>query len=127
MTSVKFRQENGVLSMEVRGHTGFAELGRDPVCAGVSTMAMTVAQCAQDMGQAGKLQKAAHVVVRSGRVLATVKPKEEYLPEALHLYQVGLTGMQLLAEVYPESVVLEVFDAGKPESIDTESSTIRTD
>ena len=45
MIEVRFEEdrEKGVLSMELRGHAGFAELGRDPVCAGASVLAMTLA------------------------------------------------------------------------------------
>ena len=87
--------------MEVRGHAGFAELGKDPVCAGASVLAMTAAQCVKAMEQAGRLQKKAHIVIRSGRVLVTAKPREEFWNEAKHLFWVGETGMRLLSEAYP--------------------------
>lgn len=103
MTTVRFGkdEEKGVLSMEVLGHTGFAEAGKDPVCAGASTLAMTVAQCVKTMEEAGRLQKKAHIVIRNGRVLVTAKPKPEHLQETRHLFWVGETGMRLLAEAYP--------------------------
>ena len=69
MVEVRFEEdrEKGVLSMELRGHAGFAQLGRDPVCAGASVLAMTVAQCAKAMEEAGRLRKKAHVIIRGGR------------------------------------------------------------
>ena len=108
MTTVRFEKdlENGVLSMEVRGHTGFAEAGKDPVCAGASTLAMTVAQCVKTMEENERLQKQAHIVIRSGRVLVTAKPKTEYLQETRHLFWMAETGMRLLAEAYPENIVI---------------------
>lgn len=90
--------------MEVRGHAGFAELGRDPVCAGASVLAMTVAQCVKCMEEAGRLRKKAHIVIRGGRVLVTAKPREEYRGEAEHLFWMGETGFRLLAESYPGNV-----------------------
>lgn len=124
MTTVDFRQENGVLSMEVRGHTGFADYGKDPVCAGASALAMTLAQCVLDMSDDGKLQKAAHNVVRPGRVMAVAKPRPEHYSEAQHLYQVILTGMQLLSESYPEHVTLQVSVTGnEPEEIEDSPTT----
>lgn len=109
MTTVRFEKdlENGVLSMEVRGHTGFAEAGKDPVCAGASTLAMTLAQCVKSMEEAGRLQKKAHILIRNGRVLVTAKPREEYLQETRHLFWVGETGMRLLAEAYPENIEIQ--------------------
>ncbi len=61
MITASFEQsrEKGILSMELRGHAGFAELGKDPVCAGASVLAMTAAQCVRSMEQAGRLQKKA--------------------------------------------------------------------
>ena len=112
MTTVRFDKETekGVLSMEVLGHTGFAEAGKDPVCAGASTLAMTVAQCVKTMEEAGRLQKQAHIVVRNGRVLVTAKPKPEYLQETRHLFWAGETGMRLLAEAYPQNIEIQSGD-----------------
>ena len=108
MISVRFEEnkERRVLSMEVRGHADFAELGKDPVCAGASVLAMTVAQCVKGMEEAGRLQKKAHIVIRSGRVLVTAKPVEEFWNEAKHLFWVGETGMRLLSEAYPGNVAI---------------------
>ena len=110
MIGVRFQEdrEKGVLSMEVRGHAGFAELGRDPVCAGASTLAMTLAQCVKSMEEAGRLRKKAHILIRNGRVLVTAKPRAEYLQETRHLFWVGETGMRLLAEAYPENISVKV-------------------
>jgi len=106
MIEAKFEigKETGYIAMTVRGHAGFAELGKDPVCAGASTLAMTVAQCIQSMGESGKLQKKPNIVIRGGRVSVTAKPKKEHFAEALHSFYVGEIGMQLLAESYPDHV-----------------------
>ena len=106
MVEVRFEvdREKGMLSMELRGHAGFAELGKDPVCAGASVLAMTVAQCAKAMEEAGSLRKKAHILVRGGRVLVTVRPRTACFSEARHLFWIGETGLRLLAEAYPENV-----------------------
>ena len=44
--------------------------------------------------------------IRSGRVLVTAKPKTEYLQETRHLFWMAETGMRLLAEAYPENIVI---------------------
>ena len=109
--SFEFGKETGYLAMKVRGHAGFAELGKDPVCAGASTLAMTVAQCIQSMGEEGKLQKKPNIAIRNGRVSVVAKPKQEHFAEAFHVFYIGETGMQLLAEAYPEHVELTPFVA----------------
>ena len=99
--SIEQSREKGILSMELRGHAGFAELGKDPVCAGASVLAMTAAQCVRSMEQAGRLQKKAHILIRGGRVLVTAKPKEESFDEARLLFWAVETGLRLLSEAYP--------------------------
>lgn len=103
MISARFEQDRaqGFLSMELRGHAGFAQLGKDPVCAGASVLAMTAAQCVKSMEEAGRLRKKAHIVIRGGRVLVTAKPREECFNEARHLFWVAETGLRLLSEAYP--------------------------
>lgn len=111
MVTAKFEygKDSGYLSMQVKGHAGFAELGKDPVCAGASVLAMTVAQCAEHMHAAGQLEKRPSVLIRNGRVSVTVKPKPECFDTALHLFYVGQTGMALLAQAYPANVQFTPF------------------
>ena len=106
MITASFEQDRkqGFLSMEVRGHAGFDALGKDPVCAGASVLAMTAAQCVKTMEQAGRLRKKAHIVIRGGRVLVTAKPREESFDEARLLFWAAETGLRLLSEAYPKNV-----------------------
>ena len=104
MVTARFSHDGDAWTMNVRGHAAFAELGKDPVCAGASVLAMTIAQCAQTMYDAGKLQKKPHVTIRNGRVDVTAKAKPEYEGELRHTFFVGEVGMQLLSESYPDHV-----------------------
>lgn len=115
MTTAKFEcsRESGFLKMEVKGHAGFAELGKDPVCAGASVLAMTVAQCVESMHAAGQLDKKPRTLIRNGRVSVTVKPKPSFFDAALHVFWVGQTGMLLLATAYPDNIKLEPFIASE--------------
>ncbi len=103
MIRVRFQtdRERGRLRMDLRGHAGFAELGKDPVCAGASVLAMTVAHCVTAMEKAGRLREKAGLTIRSGRVSVTAEPKAESFGEAQHLFWVGEAGLRLLAEAYP--------------------------
>ena len=107
MISVRFEKSEEAMTMEVIGHAGFAEMGKDPVCAGASMLAMTAAQCVKCMEEAGRLQKRAHIVIRNGRVLVTAKSKAEYMQETRHLFWVAETGMRLLAETYPGNIEIQ--------------------
>ncbi len=112
MVTAKFEyiRDKQTLVMNVKGHASFADLGKDPVCAGASVLAMTVAQCAVDLGERGMLQKKPNVTVRNGRVTVIIKPKTEYLYMALSLFGFGQRGMQLLEESYPAHVRLLPFE-----------------
>lgn len=113
MVTAKFELGKEFIAMTVKGHAGFAELGKDPVCAGASVMAMTVAQCIQHMGEEGKLQKKPSIVIRNGRVTVTAKPKTDHFQEAFHIFYVGEVGMQILAESYPTHVQFTPFVTAK--------------
>lgn len=103
MIKARFEQdrEKGAFVMEFIGHAGFGELGRDPVCAGASVLAMTAAQCVKIMEEAGRLRKKAHIRIQNGRVLVAASPKEEARGETEQLFWVAETGMRLLCEAYP--------------------------
>lgn len=108
MIEVRFEKdrEKGVFVMELAGHAGFGELGKDPVCAGASALAMTAAQCVRSMEEAGRLRKKAHIRIRSGRVLVAASPKKEAVPETALLFWVAETGLRLLSEAYPGYVAV---------------------
>jgi uncharacterized protein YsxB (DUF464 family) len=119
----EFEPEIGVLTMTVTGHAAFAELGKDPVCAGASVLAMTVAQCIQSMSETGQLQKKANIIIRNGRVTVTAKPKPESFSQALHTFYVGETGMELLAAAYPGHVAVKPFVTPDEGADNKDSST----
>ena len=119
MTTAVFEKlpEKGVLHMDVRGHTGFAELGKDPVCAGASILAMTAVQCLMMMRDKGLLKKKPRVVVRNGHVEITAKPLETAFSEAEHILWMAQVGMYMLEEAYPGSVKLIPFETARADSI----------
>ncbi len=109
MIETKFEQSGDALILDMKGHASFAEMGKDPVCAGASILAMTVAQCVRNMSEEKKLQKRPTIRIQNGRVLVVCKPKREYYHEALHLFYIGETGMHLLSVSYPDNVTLTPF------------------
>ena len=126
MTTAAFTIENGSIIMDVKGHAGFAELGKDPVCAGASVLAMTCAQCVMGLWQAGALRKKPRVRVENGRVLVVAKPKEGKQPTVRYPFWVAETGFRLLEESYPAAVQVKKSEPAEAVSIE-ESSTLRTE
>ena len=52
VTARVFLRQDEAIEMRVNGHAEFEELGKDPVCAGASILALTVAQCVDMMAEA---------------------------------------------------------------------------
>lgn len=123
--SMKIIRDKGAIELRVHGHAGFDELGKDPVCAGASTLAVTAAQCATTMHERGRLQKKPVVNVQGGNVRVVIKPKEERFQEALLIMGTLAVGFQLLAEAYPENVKYYQFDTADipAESINQKDSS----
>ena len=109
MTNVIFRElpDSGAIEMRVQGHVGFDVAGKDLVCAGASTLALTVAQCIEAMK--GKMHKEPNIVVKSGTVRVVAKPEPEYYGETMHVFAVGQVGFRLLAESFPDHITLTPF------------------
>ena len=123
--SVKILRDEGAIEMRCQGHADFAELGKDPVCAGASVLAVTAAQCAETMHEAGRLQKKPVVNVRGGNVRVVIKPKPDRFNEAMLIVGTLAVGFQLLAEAYPGHVKYYQFDTADipAESINQKDSS----
>lgn len=121
--SVKILRDEGAIELRCQGHADFRELGKDPVCAGASVLAVTAGQCAETMHEAGRLQKKPVVNVRGGNVRVVIKPKPENFNDALLIIGTVAVGYQLLAEAYPGYVKYYQFDTADipAESIQTGS------
>ena len=99
----------------VDGHAGFAEMGKDVVCAGASMFAMGLAQCVLQMHAEGKLEKKPTVTVHKGEVSVVGKPRPEHEDELRHYFHMAQVGLRLLQESYPNHVSLKLYEATLPE------------
>ena len=102
MTTAKFYAKGGSLGLRMSGHSASAPKGEDLVCAGASTLAMTLAANVSMMNAHGKLAKEPKIILRSGYALVRAKPKEEYRGELMLLYSMIQVGMYQLKHNYPE-------------------------
>ena len=113
MVTAKFDylKEEGTLVMRVSGHAGAGPKGFDLVCAGVSSIAVGIAQVISDMGFEGKFRKKPNITIREGFVKVVVKPKDQFFAETLHCLFVGEVQLGLMAQVHSQFVKLIPFDA----------------
>jgi len=126
MVKAWFDNKDGTLEMRVQGHAGFAEIGKDPVCAGASVLAMAAAQCIDWMGGHDCMEEPPKIHVAGGNVRVTCRPKEDYFPQVFTVMEVAQVGMLLLEGAYPEHAAVKTFAAAEAEAI-KDSSTSRTD
>lgn len=104
----------GSIILKLKGHAGYAEEGKDIVCAGATILAYTVAQTAKFMYEEKALRKKPTIRLDPGDAEVVMKPKKEYYAEALHTYFVAQVGYSLLAHNYPQYVEVKSF--GESES-----------
>lgn len=89
--------------MEAKGHAGYAEKGKDIVCAGASALFYTAAEYLEGMEREGKL-KQIEICMEPGDVTLSCEPKEMAEKEAEHLFRFLKGGCMELASTYPNNV-----------------------
>lgn len=102
--------ESGSISMRMKGHAMAGAEGHDLVCAAASMLGQTLAQLLLYQQAQGKLQKAAHIVLRPGRCEITAKPRKEHYDEVLYGFFVTEVGLELLAHNNADFARITLFD-----------------
>ena len=94
------------LSLRVVGHAGYAEEGKDIVCASASILAHTVAHKVSLLDRFGAFKEPAIIKLESGDTEITcVPPDSDLLYRSLSsIYEFAGTGFCLLAQNYPQYV-----------------------
>ena len=98
---------DGSLHMKTAGHAGAAPKGQDLVCAGVSTLAETLAQAVERLYYQGMLRRCPRVELEEGRAEIIAQPKARFYKEAAMVFWTVQNGMGALAAGFPGNVKLE--------------------
>jgi uncharacterized protein YsxB (DUF464 family) len=107
MIKVTFTESHEKLSLRIEGHAGYAEHGKDIVCASASILAYTVAQYVEYEDNQGNLNAPAEIRLESGDTVVSCEPKEEILKWLWDAYQFAKMGFLILAHNYPQYVSLD--------------------
>jgi len=114
MVNVSFNinKELHTIEMHAVGHAKFKkpDEGYDPVCAGISTLAYTLGQCMEFLGEEGGLVIAPQLDLERGDVHIVATPTNEFYTQCLHSFFVIQVGMHVLATNFPNNVSLTPFD-----------------
>lgn len=92
------------LALEITGHAGYADVGRDIVCAGVSSLAMTLAAHMAQHADAGDIDM---LCVDDGQLVLHMETASPRAEEYRALYRFCIGGLALLASQYPEYISIQ--------------------
>ena len=107
MTHVEYMVEGAAHRLTVDGHAGSAPKGEDLVCCAVSALAQTLAQRVLDLYSAGFVLGFPVTEIHDGgvRVEATGAGDGAAI---LHAFETIVTGMQMLADQWPQYVQVNI-------------------
>ena len=92
-----FDAEKNAFEMRVQGHADFAELGKDPVCAGASVLAFTAAQVI-DLIDRNQLLEESTIRISEGNVRLECRPTEKSFCRVQTVFLFAQIGMQSLRQ-----------------------------
>ena len=106
MIEATISTEGAKLSLRLKGHAGYAEHGKDIVCASASILAYTLAQIVRVYEKNGCIKEPT-IRLDSGDTEITCEPKDESTYDVLwDAYDFARVGCYLLAHNYPKYVRL---------------------
>lgn len=107
MITVDIDNSFGSYKATIEGHAGYDDCGVDIVCSAVSILAYTLAETANRMHIEGKMCDPPAIVMDVGMSSITCFPDNRYTEEMDYAFRFFLTGIELLAQSYPENVRLK--------------------
>lgn len=101
---IYYRNHNRVT---IKGHAKSAEYGRDLICAGVSTLALTLAANVQGLMEGGQV-KDGSVKLEPGDTEISCCPSPRHRNTVTLIFDAVCAGFEVLASKFPEYVALEI-------------------
>ena len=98
---------DGSRNLQMQGHAGAAPKGQDLVCAGASTLALTLGRAAALMEEEEMLARPALVRLEAGDTAISVLPREDWVTVVDIVFWTILLGLSRLAQAYPQYVQLK--------------------
>lgn len=103
MTTIKiFKKQNSIIGFECSGHTGYAENGKDIVCAAVSSLSLT---CALALEEIAKLKTITRRDDKKGWLKIMIDGETN--PQSQTILQTFLLGIAQIQENYSKYIKLE--------------------
>ena len=96
MTHITYFEQSEEISIEVQGHSGYAEFGKDIVCSAISVLIQTLIYYLEDNADY------CDNTIQSGYVFCYAKGGDTRAS-----FDTILTGLRLIEEQYPDYIKLE--------------------
>ena len=107
MITATFTESGRNLSIRLEGHAGYAEHGKDIVCASATILAYTLAQTIKDAEHFGYLASAPVIKLDSGDTLLSCEAADEENRVLMRcMFAFAVKGFALLEHNYPKYVKL---------------------
>lgn len=100
MTEVSIYRENGDHHIRIEGHAGYGEVGKDIVCAGISTLAYTMINELTNLEKQGVRSS---YQLTDGKIHIIFSGDEKILNP---VESVIITGFEMIAENFPDNLSL---------------------
>lgn len=111
MINVTCNEENGVISLIVKGHSDTMLPGDDPICAAASLMAWTLMQMLIAHKTQGSFKTPPKMFVKSGDAEFICKPKRRDREFVMMSFLFAETGYRILEKNYPDKVKVTQFES----------------
>lgn len=101
--TVEGSSRDDLSGFEVKGHAGYADLGADIVCAGISAILQTAALALEQL-----FSIKPHLIVKPGRMVCRLPDYDDPLDrlKAQTILQTAILGCQNIALQYPDHIQL---------------------
>lgn len=106
MISIIYDRANN--SVRIRGHAGAGPKGEDVVCAGVSTLAQTLAANVRHWGATGRLTEEPKTFLQEGFGEIRCNPKPKYEKSVRQVMVAICAGFEIIANAAPGYVSFEL-------------------
>ena len=106
MTRVLYRKYYGNDLIVIEGHSGFDSVGKDIVCAGISTLVCTLVNCLRDECSDERI-RLVREIINPGYVCFEVESFDFAKERITGILDAVFTGFSMLADIYPEHISIE--------------------
>lgn len=104
---------NNGYRLSLCGHAGYADKGKDIVCASATILAYTAAENLRRMYLSGRLKKPPNIRMREGDIFIQCIPEEDEIQMTDDVFRIICAGYELLARDYPEFVAVKSAETGE--------------